>query len=122
MRWLCVSVACLEASYATGLGWSDATGEPSTEALVHGAADATLTAVRAAHACSQPRCAKATPSFPMYDGRPKDWPACLSVRNLTLLGCRPVEAMALIRVARPAWARCSSGAMDESLFSPTESS
>ena len=41
-----VSVACLEASYATGLGWSDATGEPSTEALVHGAADATLTAVK----------------------------------------------------------------------------
>src|SRR5256885_969270 len=41
-----VSVACLEAPYATGLGWSDATGEPSTEALVHGAADATLTAVK----------------------------------------------------------------------------
>ena len=41
-----LSVACLEASYATGLGWSDATGEPSTEALVHGAADATLTAVK----------------------------------------------------------------------------
>jgi len=41
-----VSVACLEASYATGLGWSDATGEPSTDALVHGAADATLTAVK----------------------------------------------------------------------------
>src|SRR5256886_4493811 len=44
-----VSVACLEASYATGLGWSDATGEPSTEALVHGAADATLTAVKRPH-------------------------------------------------------------------------
>src|SRR2546428_6316939 len=41
-----VSVACLEASYATGLGWTDATGEPSTDALVHGAADATLTAVK----------------------------------------------------------------------------
>src|SRR5436190_1361664 len=41
-----LSVACLEASYTTGLGWSDATGEPSTEALVHGAADATLTAVK----------------------------------------------------------------------------
>jgi hypothetical protein len=41
-----VSVACLEASYATGLGWSDATGEPSADALVHGAADATLTAVK----------------------------------------------------------------------------
>src|SRR5438093_193586 len=41
-----LSVACLDASYATGLGWSDATGEPSTEALVHGAADATLTAVK----------------------------------------------------------------------------
>ena len=41
-----VSVACLEASYATGLGWSDATGDPSAHALVHGAADATLTAVK----------------------------------------------------------------------------
>lgn len=41
-----VSVACLEASYSTGLGWTDATGEPSVEALVHGAADATLTAVK----------------------------------------------------------------------------
>jgi hypothetical protein len=41
-----VSVACLEASYATGLGWSDATGEPTADALVHGAADATLTAVK----------------------------------------------------------------------------
>jgi hypothetical protein len=41
-----VSVGCLEASYATGLGWSDATGEPTDEALVHGAADATLTAVK----------------------------------------------------------------------------
>src|SRR5205085_12454378 len=41
-----VSVACLEASYASGLGWSDATGEPSVEALVHGAADATVTAVK----------------------------------------------------------------------------
>jgi len=41
-----VSVACLEASYATGLGWSDANGEPTTDALVHGAADATLTAVK----------------------------------------------------------------------------
>jgi len=41
-----VSVACLEASYATGLGWSDATGEPTADALVHGAADATLTAIK----------------------------------------------------------------------------
>jgi hypothetical protein len=41
-----VSVACLEASYATGLGWSDATGAPSSEALVHGAVDATLTAIK----------------------------------------------------------------------------
>src|SRR5207244_3203274 len=41
-----VSVACLEASYATGLGWSDATGEPSVDALVHGAADATPRAAR----------------------------------------------------------------------------
>jgi hypothetical protein len=41
-----VSVACLEASYATGLGWSDANGDPTTDALVHGAADATLTAVK----------------------------------------------------------------------------
>lgn len=41
-----VSVACLEASYATGLGWADATGEPSKDALIHGAADATLTAVK----------------------------------------------------------------------------
>jgi hypothetical protein len=41
-----VSVACLEASYATGLGWSDATGEPSADALVHGAGDATMTAVK----------------------------------------------------------------------------
>lgn len=41
-----VSVACLEASYATGLGWSDATGGPSSEALVHGAIDATLTAIK----------------------------------------------------------------------------
>ena len=41
-----VSVACVEASYATGLGWSDATSDPSSEALVHGAADATLTAVK----------------------------------------------------------------------------
>src|SRR5256712_2693097 len=41
-----VSVACLEASYATGLGWTDATGEPAVDALVHGAADATLTAVK----------------------------------------------------------------------------
>jgi hypothetical protein len=41
-----VSVACLEASYATGLGWSDATNGTSSETLVHGAADATLTAVK----------------------------------------------------------------------------
>jgi hypothetical protein len=41
-----VSVACLEASYATGLGWADAGGEPSAAALVTGAADATLTAVK----------------------------------------------------------------------------
>jgi hypothetical protein len=40
------SVACLEASYATGLGWSDATGGASSDALVHGAADATLTAIK----------------------------------------------------------------------------
>jgi hypothetical protein len=41
-----VSVACLEAPYATGLGWSDASGERSAEALVHEAADATSTAVK----------------------------------------------------------------------------
>jgi hypothetical protein len=41
-----VSVGCLEASYATGLGWADAAGDPSSEALIHGAADATLTAVK----------------------------------------------------------------------------
>lgn len=44
-----VSVACVEAPYATGLGYTDATagdGSPSTEALVHGAADATLTALK----------------------------------------------------------------------------
>src|SRR5256885_4468635 len=44
-----LSVACLQASYATGPGWSGATGEPSTEALVHGAADATLTAGQRLH-------------------------------------------------------------------------
>ena len=44
-----VSVACVEAPYSTGLGYTDATcveGAPSTDALVHGAADATLTAVK----------------------------------------------------------------------------
>ena len=41
-----VSVACLEASYATGLGWSDGSGDASVDALVHDAADATLTAVK----------------------------------------------------------------------------
>src|SRR5256714_13422256 len=41
-----VSVACLEAYYATGLGWGDATGGPAYEALGHGAAGATLTAVK----------------------------------------------------------------------------
>jgi hypothetical protein len=45
-----VSVACVEASYATGLGWSDAAAidgsEPKVEALLHGAADATVTAVK----------------------------------------------------------------------------
>jgi hypothetical protein len=44
-----VSVACVEAPYSTGLGYTDAhcaEGSPSTEALVHGAADATLTAVK----------------------------------------------------------------------------
>jgi hypothetical protein len=45
-----VSVACVEAPYSTGLGYTDAAsadgGTPSTDALVHGAADATLTAVK----------------------------------------------------------------------------
>jgi hypothetical protein len=44
-----VSVACVEAPYATGLGYTDATageGTPSSDALVHGAADATLTALK----------------------------------------------------------------------------
>ena len=44
-----LSVACLEAPYSTGLGYTDVNcvdGEPSTDALVHGAADATLTAVK----------------------------------------------------------------------------
>jgi hypothetical protein len=44
-----VSVACLEAPYATGLGYTDATcaeGIPSRDALVHAAADATLTALK----------------------------------------------------------------------------
>lgn len=44
-----VSVACVEAPYSTGLGYTDVTcveGTPSTDALVHGAADATLTAVK----------------------------------------------------------------------------
>ena len=44
-----VSVACVEAPYSTGLGYTDVNGvegTPSTDALVHGAADATLTAVK----------------------------------------------------------------------------
>jgi hypothetical protein len=44
-----VSVACVEAPYSTGLGYTDVNGSdsaPTTEALVHGAADATLTAVK----------------------------------------------------------------------------
>lgn len=45
-----VSVGCLEAPYATGLGYADGAGldgtPPSVETLVHGAADATLTAVK----------------------------------------------------------------------------
>jgi hypothetical protein len=44
-----ISVACVEAPYATGLGYTDATvgeGTPSPDALVHGAADATLTAIK----------------------------------------------------------------------------
>jgi hypothetical protein len=45
-----VSVACLEAPYATGLGWTDAAAvdgvEPGIDAMLHGAADATVTAVK----------------------------------------------------------------------------
>jgi hypothetical protein len=43
-----VSVACVEAPYATGLGYTDAAAEgtPTTESLLHGAADATLTALK----------------------------------------------------------------------------
>ena len=44
-----VSVACVEAPYSTGLGYTDVNGSdsaPTIEALVHGAADATLTAVK----------------------------------------------------------------------------
>jgi hypothetical protein len=44
-----ISVACVEAPYSTGLGYTDATcaeGIPSSDALVHGAADATLTALK----------------------------------------------------------------------------
>jgi hypothetical protein len=44
------SVACLEASYATGLGYSDMVGaegaHASAEALIRGAADAALTAIK----------------------------------------------------------------------------
>jgi hypothetical protein len=43
-----VSVACVEAPYATGLGYTDAGTEPTptSDSLVHGAADATLTALK----------------------------------------------------------------------------
>jgi hypothetical protein len=44
-----VSVACVEAPYATGLGYTDATaveGTPTSDALVQGAVDATLTALK----------------------------------------------------------------------------
>jgi hypothetical protein len=44
-----ISAACVEAPYATGLGYTDATGAdgtPSTDALVHAAAEATLTALK----------------------------------------------------------------------------
>lgn len=44
-----VSAACVEAPYATGLGYTDATcaeGRPSSDALVHAAADATSTALK----------------------------------------------------------------------------
>jgi len=44
------SVACVEAPYASGIGYTDAApadgAEPSPETLVHGAADAMLTAVK----------------------------------------------------------------------------
>jgi len=44
------SVACVEASYASGIGYTDAAPtdgvEPSPESLIHGAADAMLTAVK----------------------------------------------------------------------------
>jgi hypothetical protein len=44
------SVACVEAPYASGIGYTDASPadgvEPSPETLVHGAADAMLTAVK----------------------------------------------------------------------------
>jgi len=43
-------VACVEASYASGIGYTDAAPtdgvEPSPESLIHGAADAMLTAVK----------------------------------------------------------------------------
>jgi hypothetical protein len=43
-----VSVACVEAPYATGLGYTDAGAEatPTSDSLLHGAADATLTAIK----------------------------------------------------------------------------
>jgi hypothetical protein len=44
-----VSVACVEAPYATGLGYTDAScaeGTPSQDALVHAAADAASTALK----------------------------------------------------------------------------
>ena len=44
-----VSAACVEAPYATGLGYTDATcaeGQPSPDALVHGAAEAARTALK----------------------------------------------------------------------------
>lgn len=44
-----LSVACVEAPYATGLGYTDATnadGSPAPESLVHGAAEAALVALK----------------------------------------------------------------------------
>jgi len=45
-----LSVACVEAPYATGLGWADASdidgSAPTVDVLLHGAADATVTAVK----------------------------------------------------------------------------
>jgi hypothetical protein len=44
-----VSVACLEAPYATGLGYAegfDPDGNPDADVLVHGAAEATATAIK----------------------------------------------------------------------------